>query len=208
MTHPDDDFDSDAFDAAFAKQFGEPLAEHPTEETAAGPVEEPASEPAVRTLIAMVLTPVADAAVLAKLMGMVKLTWPVFPTRTGAATATILEVDELAQLTGSAPPEAVRVAQALSRTSEFGVVLLTSRVGQGDEGATGQIHATRFVGGAEVEQLAPGVVLAGVDAAVERVLFGQVAPDRADGVLDPAEVAAREDTEPPRPKRRWGRKSR
>ncbi len=214
MTHPDDDFDLDAFDAAFAKEFGETLADEPgagaepgdgEPEDAAPSADAPAEPEEPKTLIGMVLTPVADAHVLAKLMGLVKITWPVFATRTGAVAATTLEIDEMAQLTGTAPPEAVKVAQALSRTSEFGVVLLTSRVGHGEDGATGQIQATRYVGGKEVETLSPGVVLAGVDEAVEKVLFGQVAPHEAKGALDPTEAAERDD---PKPKRRWGRKPR
>jgi len=214
MTHPDDDFDLDAFDAAFAKEFGEPLADEP--EAAAEPGEEepeeaapaadaPAENDEPRTLIAMVLTPVADAQVLAKLMGLVKITWPVFATRTGAVAATTLEVDEMVQLTGTAPPEAVKVAQALSRTSEVGVVVLPSQVGQGEDGATGQIQAARYVGGKEVETLSPGVVLAGVDETVEKVLFSQLPPHEAQGALDPTEAAQRDD---PKPKRRWGRKPR
>lgn len=208
MTHPDDDFDLDAFNAAFAEEFGEPLADEPeSDEPDAHAPEE--SEPERKTVIAMVLTPVADAEVLARLMGLVKITWPVLTTRTGAVAATTLEIDDMTGLTGSAPPEAIRVAQALSRTSEFGVVLLTSRVGQGDDGASGQIQAWRYVGGKEVETLSPGVVLAGVEETVEKVIFGQVAPHEAHGVLDPIEVAEREEPHSGRPpKRRWGRKPR
>lgn len=200
MTHPDDDFDLDAFNAAFAKEFGE--AHTDDSEAAELPIPAPRKQ-----VIAMVLTPVADAQVLAKLMGLVKIDWPVFATRTGAVAATTLEIDEMAQLTGSPPPEAVKVAQALSRTSEFGVVLLTSQVGRGKDGATGQIQAVRYVGGKEVEVLSPGVVLAGADETVEKVIFGQVAPEEARGALDPGEVALREEHQD-RPKRRWGRKPR
>src|SRR5690625_1565025 len=124
MTQPNDDFDLDAFDAAFAKEFGEPLADEPD---GAGPPAQ-AREPEPAALIAMVLTPVAEAEVLARLMGLVKITWPVLPTRTGAVTATIVEIDEMAQLTGSPPEDVVRVAHALSQTSEFDVVMLTSQV--------------------------------------------------------------------------------
>src|SRR5690625_7010122 len=116
MTQHDDDFDQDAFEAAFAKEFGRTL---PTE---------PDPPPDPKTLIAMVLTPVAEAEVLARLMGLVKITWPVLPTRTVAVTATIVEIDEMAQLTGSPPEDVVRVAHALSQTSEFDVVMLTSQV--------------------------------------------------------------------------------
>ncbi len=204
MTHPDDDFDLDAFDSAFAKEFGEPLAAEPeVNETEAVPSLQP------RSMIAMVLTPVADARVLARLMGLVKIQWPVFATRTGAAAATVLEIDEVAQLTGSIPPEAIKVAQALSRTSEFGVVLLTSLVGEGEDGASGHIQAVRYVGGEEVETLSPGVVLAGADDTVEKVIFGQVTPQDAQGALDPTQVVQEEEPEDgPSPKRRWGRKSR
>lgn len=204
MTNPDDDFDLDAFDEAFAKEFGQPLDEEPQEEE---PEDEPGQPP---TLIVLVLTPVADARVLAKLMGLVGIDWPVFPTRTGAAAATVLEIDDMAQLTGSLPEEAVKVAGALSQTSEYGVVLLASQVGQSNEGATGQVQAARYVGGAEIEKLSPGVVLAGADETVEKVIFGNLAPGEATGVLDPAQVAEEEgDTPPPEPpKRRWGRKPR
>lgn len=222
MTEPDDEFDLDAFNAAFAKEFGEPLPAEPEGERAedAPPTDDPAegspaegdpadgeSAGARKSLIAMVLTPVADATVLAKLMGLVKITWPVLATRTGAIAATTFDIDGMAGLTGSTPDEATKVAEALSRTSEFGVVLLTSQVGQGSDGATGQIQAARFVGGERVETLSPGVVLAGVDATVEKVLFGQVPPQDATGALDPLEVAKREEPTS-QPKRRWGRKPR
>lgn len=205
MTQPNDDFDLDAFDAAFAKEFGEPLADEPDDDAPPGEPEQPQAA----TLIAMVLTPVADASVLAKLMGLVKIDWPVLPTRTGAITATTVEIDEMAQLTGTPPEGVTRVAQALSQTSEFGVVLLTSQVRQGQEGATGQIQAWRYVGGAQVEELSAGVVLAGADETVEKVIFGQAEPHELPGVLDPLEEAQREDDdgEPPA-KRRWGRRSR
>lgn len=203
MTQPNDDFDLDAFDAAFAKEFGEPLADEPD---GGGPPVEP-GEPEPASLTAMVLTPVADAAVLARLMGLVKIAWPVLPTRTGAVTATIVEIDEMAQLTGAPPQDVIRVAQALSQTSEFGVVLLTSQVRDGNDGATGQVQAWRYVGGKQVEELSPGVVLAGADETVEQVIFGQVQPQEVLGALDPIEVASRDEGEPPT-KRRWGRKPR
>src|SRR5690625_1562833 len=158
MTHPDDDFDLDAFNAAFAEEFGEPLADEPASDEPDSPAPEE-SEPERKPVIAMLLTPVADAEALARPMGLVKVTWQ---------AATTLEMDDMTGLTGSAPPEAIKVAQALSRTSEFGVVLLTSRVGQGDDGASGQIQAWRYVGGEEVETLSPGVVLAGVEETVEK----------------------------------------
>lgn len=213
MSTPDDDFDLDAFDEAFAKEFGDTLSHDPTPVDDAGESPAPESEPVndgERTLIAVVLTPVADARILARLMGLVKIDWPVFPTRTGASAATILEIDEMTALAGSMPTEAVRVAAALSQTSEFGVVLLTSQVGESEEGATGQVQAVRFVGGKEVEKLSPGVVLAGADETVDSVVFGLVAPAEVEGALNPLDVATEDDTaapEQPR-KRRWGRKPR
>src|SRR5699024_5692214 len=132
-----------------------------------------------------------------------------FATRTGAVAATTLEMDDLAGLTGAPPREAVTVSQVLSRTSEFGVVLLTSQVGQGKDGANGQIQAWRYVGGKEVETLSPGVVLAGADETVENVIFGQLPPEEAEGALDPGNVADQDEPgEDGPPKRRWGRKSR
>src|SRR5690625_6001943 len=102
MTQHDDDFDQDAFEAAFAKEFGRTL---PTE---------PDPQPEPKTVIAMVLTPVAEAEVLARLMGLVKITWPVFASRTGAVAATTLRIDPLAQLTGHTPPEAVKIGRHTS----------------------------------------------------------------------------------------------
>lgn len=204
MTHPSDDFNFDmaAFDEAFAKEFGEPLADEPDQGVT------PAEQPPPQHVIAMVLTPVADARILARLMGLVKLTWPVFPTKTGAVAATSFELDEIGALTGEVPAEATTVAQALSNTSEFGVVLLTGRLGQGEEGATGHVHAVRYVGGEKIETLSPGVVLAGVDDTVEKVLFGHLSPNEVTGALDPLEVAKSVDPDSEPPKRRWGRRPR
>lgn len=199
-----DDFDQSAFDAAFAAEFGEPLAGEPSQED---PVTEGPGQEEPTSVIAVVLTPVADAEVLARLMGLVGITWPVFATRTGAVAANHLVAEALSQLTGQVPAEATKVAKVLSRTSEYGVVLLTSRVGSGEDGASGQIHAARFVGGKELETLSPGVVLAGVEDSVEQVLFGTLAPGDVPGALDPAQVARREASKP-QPKRRWGRKPR
>lgn len=214
MTEPDDKFDADAFDAAFTAQFGEPLAEEPEpphadeappdDDAPPGPAETEAG-----TVIAVVLTPVANPEVLARLMGLVNLTWPVFGTRTGAVAATRLPTDEVSQITGQAPAQAVQVAKVLSQTSEYGVVLLTSLVGQGYEGATGQIQAARYVAGEQTETLAPGLILAGVEESIERVLFGVTKPDEVAEVLDPTEVAKRPGTPPSPgtpPKRRWGRR--
>lgn len=225
MSTPDDDFDIDAFDAAFAKEFGDPLASEPLPAAGSDPQNaeadpageagaDAADEPAQsseRSIIAIVLTPVADARILARLMGLVKLDWPVFATRTGASAAAVLEVDELTALSGSVPTEAAKVAAVLSQTSEYGVVLLTSQVGQSDEGATGQIQAIRYVAGEEVERLSPGVVLAGADSTVDSVVFGMVAPAAVAGALSPIDVAnsPEENTASERPrKRRWGRKPR
>src|SRR5699024_12698137 len=97
------------------------------------------------------------------------------------------------------------VAAPRARRSECGVVLRASRVSQGEVGATGQIQASRSVGGKEVVTLSPGVVLAGVDETVEKVLFSQLPPHEAQRALDPTEAAQRDD---PKPKRRWGRKPR
>lgn len=202
MTHPSDDFDLEAFNQAFAKEFGETLADDPEVDP---PVEE-RFDPL--HLITMVLTPVADARILARLMGLVDIAWPVFPTKTGAVAATVFELDEVSALTDTTPQEAITVAKALSNTSEFGVVLLTARVGKGEDGATGQVHATRYVGGEQVETLSPGVVLAGADTTVENVIFGHTAPDQVKGALNPLDVARDVDPDSDTPKRRWGRKPR
>lgn len=202
MTQPDDNFDLDAFNAAFAKEFGEPLAEDPESE---------APEPAEpKQLVALVLTPVADEKMLARLMGLVKLDWPVFPSETGAVAAKVVDLDEMVELRGQPPEEAVKVALALSQTSEYGVVLLTSLVQAGDEGPSGQMRAYRYVGGKEAETLSPGIVLAGADSTVEKVVLGNLEPGNTPGVLSPLDVAQDEPpaTEERPTKRRWGRRSR
>ncbi|MPV49490.1 hypothetical protein GCG21_05630 [Pseudactinotalea sp. HY160] len=148
---------------------------------------------AASTVTAVVLTPLAHAPALARLMGLAGMDWPVVPTRTGAVTACAVPVapDDLSALTGELPGDILDVAKALSHTSKYGVVLLTARVTHSaEEGPGGNVSADRYVAGKHVESLPPGLVTTGADDVVEQLVLGQIAPADVPGALDPATEAA------------------
>lgn len=184
------DFD---FDAEFAKAFGpEPTADGgpaPSSDdspTAGGSATRP------RSLVAVVLTPVASAPALAGLCQMAGIEATVVPTSRGALAARVIERsgdDSLAELLGEAPEIATGMASALSRTSRYGAVLLVSRLGEGDEGLVGTIAGSQWRAGERTaDSVSSGLVLAQADDVVEQLLFGTVAPQDAPGAIAPGKL--------------------
>lgn len=215
-----DEFDIAAFNAAFAQEFGatteelsgeqEPAESDPTEpgdpeaSAAEAPTASGAEEQQHATVTGVVLTPLADARELARIMGLAGITWPVVATGTGAIAATSLPVaaDDVSALTGQLPEEIVNVAKALSHTSKYGVVLLSARVSEGEEGTGGRVGADRYVAGEHTEILSPGLITATADDLVEELVLGQTAADQARGAIDPTTVAADPDSGNSGPKRK------
>ncbi|SED88559.1 hypothetical protein [Ruania alba] len=196
------DFDPQAFDAAFAEAFGEAVepertfratgdsaAEPEPAPAGAGP-ESPTDEPAPRRVVAVVLTPIASAPALAGLCAIAKLDADIVPTRSGALAVRVIETaaDDPSELLGGEPAEATELATVLSRTAKAGVVLLTARLGQGDEGLTGRISGRQFTAGASGEEVAAGLILAHADDVVEQILLGVTQPQDAPGRLAPKEL--------------------
>lgn len=171
-----EDFD---FDAEFAKAFG---AEPP--QTGARPTRP-------KSLVAVVLTPVASAPALAGLCAMAKIEAHVVPTSRGALAVRVIERDDaaddsLAELLGEAPEIAMTMAATLSRTSRYGAVLLVSRLGEGDEGLVGTIAASQWNNGERTaDTVSAGLVLAQSDDVVEQLLLGTLAPEAAEGAVSP-----------------------
>ncbi len=224
------EFDADAFEAAFAQEFGEAVepervvhdravddadadevagssdnqadgadgADRAHEAGAANPDAGPrrtgsdaADEPARRRVVAVVLTPIASAPALAGLCAMAKIDADIVPTRRGALAARVIETsaDDPSELLGGPPAEADELAVTLSRTSKAGVVLLTARLGTGDEGLTGTITGRQYTAGEAGEEVAAGLMLAHADDVVEQILLGMLAPADAPGRLAPKELS-------------------
>ncbi|UFU05103.1 hypothetical protein [Ruania halotolerans] len=217
-----EDFDSSAFDAAFAEAFGEAVEPERTFRSSAegsaheGAIDgasgesearvgvsesedsgtsdesaEPAADqPAPRRVVAVVLTPIASAPALAGLCAIAKLDADIVPTRSGALAVRVIETaaDDPSELLGGDPAEAVELAGTLSRTAKAGVVLLTARLGQGDEGLTGTISGRQFTAGEAGDEVAAGLILAHADDVVEQILLGMLQPQDAPGRLAPKEL--------------------
>lgn len=189
------EFDEAAFEAAFAAEFGE--AVEPQRALRPEPGEPEAAQEATpssdeRRVLAVVLTPIASAPVLAALCAMTGLDADIVPSKRGALAAKVIttsgELDPSELLTG-APAEAGELAAALSRTAKLGVVLLTARLGKGDEGISGTISGRQYVGGEPGEEVSPGLVLAHADDVVEQILLGALDPAQAPGRLVPKEMS-------------------
>lgn len=212
-----EEFDEAAFEAAFAAEFGQAVepertvradgADAPVEEGQPPDADAPPLRPAAgaddaaqeaapssqtRRVLAVVLTPIASAPVLAALCAMAEVDADIVPSRRGAVAAKVIttsgELDPSELLTG-APAEAGELAAALSRTAKLGVVLLTARLGKGDEGISGTISGRQYVGGEPGEEVSPGLVLAHADDVVEQILLGALDPAQAPGRLVPKEMS-------------------
>ena len=200
---PDDDLPELAadfdFDAEFAKAFGPDMGldDGPP---AGDPPMSPGASTRPKSLVAVVLTPVASAPALAGLCQMAGLPVTVVPTSRGALAVRVIERadgpdadgsadDSLAELLGEAPEIATGMAGALSRTSRYGAVLLVSRLGEGDEGLVGTIAASQWKAGERTaDKVSSGLVLAQADDVVEQLLFGALAPEDAPGAIAPGKL--------------------
>src|SRR5699024_2070017 len=212
-----EEFDEAAFEAAFAAEFGQaveperslredgadvPAEQGQTEEADAPPVrsaagaddaaQEAAPSSETRRVLAVVLTPIASAPVLAALCAMAEVDADIVPSRRGAVAAKVIttsgELDPSELLTG-APAEARELAAVLSKTAKVGVVLLTARLGTGEEGVTGTISGREYVAGEPGKEVSPGLILAHADDVVEQILLGALDPARAPGRLVPKEMS-------------------
>ena len=201
---PDEpDFDLDAFEKAFADEFGH-TAEPERPEGAARPdggIEpsgiEPGGElaeargevsPTGRRIIAVVLTPIRSAAALAGLCAMGGIDAEIIPSKNGALAVRVLPpeaADDAEMLLTGAPAAATELASTLSRTAKAGVVLLTAQLGEGDEGLTGTITGRNFLNGDAGEEVPAGLILANADDVLESLLLGTLAPADAPGRVTP-----------------------
>ena len=145
-----------------------------------------------RSVVAVVVTPISSAPALAGLCAMAKIDADIVPTRHGALAVRVIghtgEMDADELLTG-APAPAVELARTLSRTTKLGVVLLTSHLGEGDEGLTGTITGRRYIAGEPGDEVPAGLILSGADAVVENLLLGTLAPADAPGRLAPQSLS-------------------
>jgi len=204
-----EEFDEAAFEAAFAAEFGQTVepdrqirddgAAPADQESSAGEQGASGAEPRQgaepgesRRVLAVVLTPIASAQVLAALCSMAKVEADIIPTKRGALAAKVIttsgELDPEELLSG-APAEAKELAATLSGTTKLGVVLLTARLGEDQDGITGTISARSFDKGTEGEEVAPGLILAQSDDVVEQILVGSLDPAEAPGRVVPGEMS-------------------
>src|SRR5699024_6860041 len=107
-------------------------AETPPVRPAAGAddaAQEAAPSAQTRRVLAVVLTPIASAPVLAALCAMAEVDADIVPSKRGALAAKVITtsgaLDPSELLTG-APAEADELAAVLSKTAKVGVVLLTA----------------------------------------------------------------------------------
>ncbi|HLR28777.1 MAG TPA: hypothetical protein VK086_08795 [Ruania sp.] len=198
-----EEFDEAAFEAAFAAEFGQTVepdrqirddgASSADQESSAGEQGASGAEAGEsRRVLAVVLTPIASAQVLAALCSMAKVEADIIPTKRGALAAKVIttsgELDPEELLSG-APAEAKELATTLSGTTKLGVVLLTARLGEDQDGITGTISARSFDKGTEGEEVAPGLILAQSDDVVEQILVGSLDPAEAPGRVVPGEMS-------------------
>src|SRR5699024_6561486 len=189
-----------AFEAAFAAEFGQPVepdrqirddgASSADQESSAGEQGASGAEAGEsRRVLAVVLTPIASAQVLAALCSMAKVEADIIPTKRGALAAKVIttsgELDPEELLSG-APAEAKALATTLSGTTKLGVVLLTARLGEDQDGITGTISARSFDKGTEGEQQPRGLLLPPSTEAGGRSAVGSLTPPDAPGRVLPA----------------------
>ncbi|HLS25270.1 MAG TPA: hypothetical protein VK063_05275 [Beutenbergiaceae bacterium] len=182
------EFDQEAFEAAFAAEFGATV--EPERPGAEAPVAEPTppQDTPQRRIIAVVLTPIRSAAALAGLCAMSDLRAHIIPSANGALAARTItgEVDDAEMLLTGAPSEAVQLAEQLSRLAKAQVVLLTANLGSGDDGPTGTITGREYINGEAGREVPAGLILANADDVLESLLIGTLDPEDAPGRIDPA----------------------
>lgn len=188
-----EEFDEAAFEAAFAAEFGEAVEPERTATAGEGATApEAAPSPEKRRVLTVVLTPIASAPVLAALCAMAEVDADIVPSKRGALAAKVIttsgELDPSELLTG-APAEARELAAVLSRTAKVGVVLLTARLGEGEDGVTGTISGREYQAGEPGAEVSPGLILAHADDVVEQILLGTLDPAQAPGRLVPKEMS-------------------
>lgn len=185
-----EEFDAAAFEEAFAAEFGETV--EPDRQIDDTPATDAEDEGETRRVLAVVLTPIASAQVLAALCSMAEIDADIIPSKRGALAAKVITTSgdlDPGELLSGAPSGATELATTLSGTTKLGVVLLTARLGAGEEGVTGTISARSFDNGTEGEEVAPGLILAQSDDVVEQILIGSLAPADAKGRLVPTEMS-------------------
>lgn len=138
--------------------------------------------------VAVILTPVAEAADLAALMSLRGISGEVLSTQAGTIVWQRLAADEsdpFDALLGDErpiPPSVDALAAALSEIIPYGVVVLMAWLESGDvePGVSGQITARRYMRGEAEEKLAAGLILNTCDPLVEDLLLGRVTPEDVD----------------------------
>jgi len=122
--------------------------------------------------LVMLLTPVADARALAAACALVGLDVIAVPNPSGAVAI-------LKDTSGDAPE---RAGSALSGLlPSFPVLLLTK--------ASGQLTATRFIGGQPPQEVPAGLLVAGASGIVEDLIIGQTTPAQVPGAVSSAGVS-------------------
>lgn len=166
--------------------------------------------------LALVLTPVASAPALAKVLGLGGIDVDVVPTSQGALAARAVgspdpqdagpapdtaaeaawDISEL--FDDDVPPEARGLAAEISRLTRLGVVLVTVDLASDagtEPGISGQVRAQRYEGGEPGEEVPGGLVIAGSDDVVEELLLGRRSVTEVPGHIRSIDAAA--------PRGRW-----
>ena len=124
--------------------------------------------------IAIVLTPLLDAQVLASFAALSEHECWAVPSSTGAFAVKELvstheqwDISELVGGVDSEPQEAADLAKDLSRLTREGVVLLTADLATDvgiETGLSGQVTARRYENGQAGEELSAGLIMSALDA--------------------------------------------
>ena len=138
---------------------------------------DPAPAETKRRALAVIMTPLASAEVLAGLAAMAELDVKVVGTSTGAVAAMEFEPEDEWSLEAitvgvRVPAAAEDAATLLSKATRIDVVLVVVELAEGGEGTTGQMVARTYSGGEAGEDVSPGLILASADPVVEDLLLG------------------------------------
>ncbi|HZK06339.1 MAG TPA: hypothetical protein VFC82_10940 [Actinomycetaceae bacterium] len=158
---------------------GESPGERPGDEAPVDPFDAIVANfgmPPVQRDLALVLTPIASAEVLAGLASVAGLECTVVPSKGGAVAAMYLpEGDPFDDLTGDAPKEALALAKAISIITKIDVVLMVSRFsGPGSEASPeGKLSAWRIAGAEIAGEIPAGLVVSSLDTTVEDLVIGE-----------------------------------
>ena len=158
----------------------------------------PAALAAKAVKVAVVLTPILKAEVLAGLCSMAGQDCIVVPTSSGAVAVKEFvsahaqwDVSELLGGADSEPTEAAELAGTLSRLSRGGSVLMTADLATDigiESGLSGTIAARHYVNGKAGGEASAGLLLAGVDQVVEDILLGVVKAEEVPGAVHSSEA--------------------